>query len=107
MVNIIYGKSWGQRGGQSAVRKSFSVSSEQALEGRIDKGSITDADIQQIIKSGDSKMMKKLKDKENVQRKKKSNMEQKYGITDKKLFDGVDSNNCFYKDIPLDKLEND
>jgi hypothetical protein len=103
---IFKGKDWGGKS-TSTGRRTISLDPEKVLSDKIEQGKVLDKDIQDIIKSGDAKLLKKLHAKENEQIKKKSDMEQKYGINDKKLFDGIDSNNCFYKDIKLDKLEND
>ena len=109
MVTIIYGKSWGERGGQRPAannRRSFSIDPEKILSEKIEQGNITDKDIQDITKSGDSKMLKKLTDKADRQLKKKTQLEDKLGISDRKCFQGVDNSGCLYSDIPLNKLEN-
>ena len=109
-VTILYGKSWGERGGQNKSttgRRTISLDPEKVLSDKIEQGKVLDKDIQDIIKSGNSSLLKKLHAKENEQIKKKKTAENKYGITDSKLFDGIDSAGNFYKDIPLNKLEND
>ena len=108
-VTIIYkGSGWaGKKSETSSGRRSISLDPEKVLSDKIEQGKVLDKDIQDIIKSGDAKLLKKLHAKENEQIKKKKTAENKYGITDSKLFDGIDSAGCFYKDIKLDKLEND
>ena len=69
---------------------------EQILHERIDKGSITDSDIQTIKKSG-GKLMDHLLKRENEQIKKTKDMKRKYGNT----FDGIDNDGNLYKDMAV------
>ena len=101
MVTILYGKSWGAKGGESSQRRSFAMSEEGKMVEKIGKGSLTDSDIQRITKDGDSAMMRRLEEKAHQNRKKKEDLEDRLGITDRKVFDGVDNSGNLYKDIPL------
>jgi hypothetical protein len=101
---IFKGKDWGGKS-TSTGRRTISLDPEKVLSDKIEQGKVLDSDIQQILKSGDSKLLKKLYDKENKQRKKKLQLEDKLGITDHNVFQGVDDQGFLYKDIPLNKLE--
>jgi hypothetical protein len=104
MVHIIYGKSWGARGGRSpsSTTRTFRMSDEGRMVEKMDKGSLTDSDIAKITKDGDSAMLRRLEEKANGNRRKKEDLEDKLGITDRKVFDGVDNDGNLYKDIPID-----
>ena len=107
-VTLIFkGDGWAGKKTTSTGRRTISLDPEKVLSDKIEQGKILDKDIQDIIKSGDAKLLKKLHAKENEQIKKKKTAENKYGITDSKLFDGIDSAGNFYKGTPLNKLEND
>jgi hypothetical protein len=104
---IFKGSGWASKETSSSVRRSFSLSPEGKLYEKLEKGSLTDKDIQTIVKEGDSKMMKALENKANEKKKLKAETEAKLGIDDSRCFDGVDNDGNLYKDIPLNKLEND
>jgi hypothetical protein len=102
MVHIIFkGSGWAGKSSPSSGRRSFSAprSKEEELHRKIESGQLTDMDIQKIQESGDSSLMRKLTDKENEAIRRKSDVEGKLGITDSKLFDGVDKDGNLFKDI--------
>ena len=95
-------KKWGN-GDEVEVRslKSSKVSDEERIYNSIENGKLTDRDIHDIQRKGDSRMMRTLEKKAEENKRRKSDLEDRLGIRDRKLFDGVDNNGNLYRDIPL------
>lgn len=90
----------GERGGHIDHSKpKENLAYEQAVERRLENGSVTDSDLMFLEKTDDRRLKAKYDRIHNERYKAKKYLDNKYG---KDVFDGIDKDGNYYKDIPLD-----
>lgn len=74
------------------------ISREEQLHKRIQDGTVTDRDLQEIEERGDRSLKKALNEKERHLRKEKEHLDRLYG---EGAWDGKDEEGRLFKNIPL------
>lgn len=88
----------GDRGGYTAPRKNKTISLEEHLMNKVDDGSVTDRDIDTIVKKGDWKMQRHMIERANRLNKDKKHLDRMYG---EGVWDGKDNEGNLFKDTQL------